>query len=219
MTRYILLLCSLFCFRFTSFSQIQPAESQKIRRFEFALNITNSISRFAGNGAKNVTEDPYIIAVKWTNKKQNLALRLGFNQFYNTQTTDLFGGSRTSREWYFSPLIGIEKRVQLDKHFMFYFGLDGRTGTKKNTTVSFFNNFGRQEIIEDETSYGAGPFCGFAWKINPRVMLYTEANFYINYKLVKRQYDDGMTKTILENSKKITLNPVIPTSLFLAVNF
>lgn len=190
----------------------------KRRRVEFALNITNAISRFSGNGVKNILEDPYLMALKFQSKSGNSAWRAGFNQFYSSQRTDLFPGSRVSSDMYFSPILGHEWRIHLDNNFMFFYGLDGRMAWR-NGQVQSSTDSGLLTINYVEKASGIGPICGFAWKINHRVMLYTEANFYVNYQTVKRTFSDGASTTVLENSAMYTVSPVIPTSIFLSINF
>jgi hypothetical protein len=212
---------SAFMLAFLLFAgQANAQDDLKNRRFEIVLNITNAISRFSGNGVKNINEDPYLLALKWRDKNNKHALRVGFNQSYTSQTTQLFPGDRRSNDFYFAPLVGFEIRRHIDNHFMFFYGLDARAGFR-NGSVEIRDNNGQptQVISSNETGYGAGPFCGFVWKINPRIYLFTEANLYASYNTIHRNLDDGFSKTELENSSKLVFAPVIPTSIFVSINF
>ena len=110
--------------------------------------------------------------------------------------------------------------MQLSKHFMFYSGIDLRVGVR-NSAIQILDSqlIVRSLISSKEKSFGFGPFCGFVWQINPRVALLTEANFYANHLYTRRYADDGTTKINLENSEKWVFTPVIPTSIFLSINF
>lgn len=188
--------------------------------FEFVLNVTNAISRFTGNGVKNLNEDPYLLAVKYRNKRNTGAWRLGINQLYSKQTTQLFPGERRTRDGYIAPLAGYEWRRHLDPHFMAYWGLDARLGFRNGSVEVFDATSSLVYLISSvENSYGAGPHFGFTWKITPRVYLYTEANLYFMYTSTYRKQDDGINVTVLEDRKRYTVAPVIPTSLFFSLCF
>ncbi len=195
-------------------------DTSKVRRWEIVLNITNAISRFSGNGARNINEDPYLMAVKWRNKTNRHAIRLGFNQSYSSITTQIFPGERRTKDFYFSPLLGYEWRRHIDNHFMFFYGLDARGGIRNGSVEIIDPGIGPVQVISSkDNGIGAGPFCGFVWKINPRVSMFTEANFYAQYTTTYRYLDDGISKTILEDSRKVVFTPVIPTSLFISIAF
>jgi hypothetical protein len=196
----------------------EDSTAEKVRRFEFALNITNAISRFSGNGPRNVNEDPYLVALKYKSRNENRAWRLGVNQFYNASRSELNSINRTTSDMYFSPLIGHEWRVHLDHGFMFFYGLDARASIRKEE-VNTSGFAGNDVIASTEKAIGAGPLCGFGWKINKRLILYTEANYYVNYRTVYRTYTSPGGFTLLEDSEKYMLTPVVPTSIFLVVNF
>lgn len=68
----------------TSFIGVATAKADtsriKLSRLEVLMNVTNSISRFTGNGIKQtVFEDPFLFGLKLTNLKKSCALRLGIN--------------------------------------------------------------------------------------------------------------------------------------------
>jgi hypothetical protein len=189
-------------------------------KFEFVLNITNAISRFSGNGVRNINEDPYMFALKLRNKTNQHAFRLGINQSYTSQKTQLFPGERRTRDFYISPIIGHEWRKHLDRHFMFFYGIDVRAGFRNGTVEIVDGGLGATQIISsEERGYGVGPFCGFVWKVNKNISFFTEANLYANRNNTYRYIDDGISRTVLEDSHKWVFTPVVPTSLFLSVTF
>lgn len=212
--------CLPFVFSFLLFIPSRAQDSARHGRVDVVLNITNAISRFTGNGVRNLSEDPYLLAIKYSNKRNTGAIRFGVNQSYSSQSTQIFPGERRTRDFYISPLAGYEFRRHIDKNFMFFFGADVRGSLRQGSVEIIDPGIGPIQLISSqENGYGAGPFCGFVWKINPRINLFTEANFYLNYVSTYRYLDDGVGKTVLEDSHKMIVTPVIPTSIFLSVNF
>lgn len=195
------------------------ADSSKIRRVEIVLNFTNALTRFAGQGARNLSEDPYLLAIKLRNKRNTRAWRLGINQSYVSTSTDLFPGSRESKDFYVSPLFGHEWRMQLDKNFMFYTGLDVRYSSRQIEVVTFSPAGFSTSIKDNINGYGAGPFAGFVWMVNKRVSIYTEANIYVTNVNTERKLIDQGTVYKLESSNKFIITPSLPTSLFISLLF
>jgi hypothetical protein len=193
-------------------------------RVEFLMNISNTLSRFTGNGSvRTVFEEPFLMGLKITNKSKKMALRIGINFYASTIEEENTGVQRISTINSWAPLIGVEWRRHLSKRFEFYGGIDGRFYNDVNKTESHSVAGGTSfstAFRNIQRGWGAGPFCGFVFNITPRVSLLTEANIYINYLRTTREFaSDGTNFEYFEDKYSTTVSPNAPSSLFLLVRF
>lgn len=194
-------------------------------RLELVLNISNTLSRFTGNGAAhNIFDDPFLIALKITDKPKKKAFRIGFNFSVSNTEENLNGTSRRSVINSWAPLLGYEWRKNLGNRFQFYGGIDARYYDDKNkTTSTTFSQSGGQsttEFLTRESGFGGGPFCGFLFSITPRISISTEGNLYVNYLHKVRKFTDvNSSPQIFEDKFTSNLSPAAPSALFLIIRF
>lgn len=211
----------------TSFIGVATAKADtsriKLSRLEVLMNVTNSISRFTGNGIKQtVFEDPFLFGLKLTNLKKSCALRLGINFDINKSNEELNGTSKVSTINSWAPLIGFEWRKKLGNKFEFYGGIDARyyNDLNETKTVNAFPSPSGSTIFNNsQIGWGVGPFCGFVYNLTPRVSILTEGNFYVNFINIQRKFssDGGANYTYFEDRNLTSITPVAPSSIFLLI--
>lgn len=195
----------------------------KKSRLEILMNVTNSISRFTGNGInQTIFEDPFLFGFKLTNLNKTLALRIGVNFDVNKSTENLNGSSKVSTINSWAPLIGFEWRKKLGNKFEFYGGVDARYYNDMNetrTSNAFSGSFNSTIFNNTQKGWGAGPFCGFVYNITQRVSILTEGNIYVNFINIQRKFssDGGANYTIFEDRNLTSITPTAPSSIFLVV--
>jgi hypothetical protein len=214
----------ILVFIFIQFHAKADSTNVATSRVEFLMNISNTLSRFTGNGnVRTVFEEPFLMGLKITNKSKKLALRIGINFYASTVQEENTGVQRTSTINSWAPLFGIEWRRHLSKRFEFYGGIDGRFYNDVNKTETRTVGSGTTFITafrNIQRGWGGGPFCGFVFNITPRVSLLTEANIYINYLRTTREFaSDGRNFEYFEDKYTTTVSPNAPSSLFLLVRF
>jgi len=223
LTKYkpCLFLLITLCF----FTPKAQADSTSIiyNRLEVLMNVTNSISRFTGNGInQTIFEDPFLFGLKLSNKNKTHAIRLGVNFNVNRSTEDLNGTSKISTLNSWAPLVGYEWRRKLSPKFEFYGGLDARYyyDINETNTTNFFSSLNISTIFNNtQKGWGVGPFCGFVYNFSPRISILTEANFYVNFINIQRKFsnDGGENYTYFENRNLTSISPTAPSSIFLLI--
>jgi len=193
-------------------------------RWELLVNVTNAVSRAAGNTARTVLDDPYAIAWKRINAPGTTAWRMGMNGFRRgTNDVLIDGGSRISQEWEYSAIVGREFRRNMGHGFTLTYGLDLqaslRQGSVLTEQIDFIGNTSRTEIRDEDLGGAAGPFLGFQWQFHPNLSLYTEANAYYRVGRLYRTLEGNGSVAILEDRVYESLVPMMPGSLFLVIQF
>lgn len=210
------------------FSLLNNAFSQEITevkksRIEFLMNISNAISRFAGNGPlMKVDEEPFLFGLKYTVNEKKGAIRLGLNMLYKRTNDNLNSTPRSTIDNSWSPLLGYEFRKPLGNKFEFYWGGDFRyysissktyTRTSSNPTINTYTSY-------NNNGFGVGPFCGITFKINEYISLQTEGNLYFNQVKVLREIRINSDPTeVLENKIVNSLSPIAPSSILFVIKF
>jgi hypothetical protein len=199
-------------------------EPTRYKRLELLMNVSNTLSRFTGNGTvQTVFEEPFLIGLKITNKAKTSGLRIGINFSVNKSSEDLNGITKTSDINSWAPLLGYEWRKYLGYNMEFYGGVDGRYYNDRNRTETRSFNGTTDNITVFNTlqqGWGGGPFCGFVYNITPRVSILTEANVYLNYIRKTRNFStDGTHYETFEDKYTTNITPNAPSALFLVIKF
>lgn len=204
-------------------SHSQEIENKKENKIEFLMNISNAISRFAGNGPlMKVDEEPFLFGMKYKVNESKGAIRLGLNMLYKRTNDNLNSTPRSTIDNSWSPLLGYEFRKPLGNKFEFYWGADVRyynlssktdTRTNSNPVIYTYSSY-------KSNGFGAGPFCGITFKINEFISLQTEGNLYFNQVKVLRELRINSDPTeVLENKIVNSLSPVAPSSILFVIKF
>ena len=200
----------------------QTASLLKMKtKWEFSTNVTLALSRFTGNVSRNLNDDPYLIMVRKIAVDQGAAWRLGVNGFRTNSQSNF--PDRVSSENWASLVIGREWRTELQQGAFIYGGIDSRgIFRQSHSEATQFNDLGQPIIsITDAKEYGGsvGGICGFGWRFQDRIAIYTEALLNAQYTRTDRTFSVNGSITTLENKNNLKIIPMVPIALFLTIKF
>ncbi len=200
----------------------QTASLLKMKtKWEFSTNVTLALSRFTGNVSRNLNDDPYLIMVRKIAVDQGAAWRLGVNGFRTNSQSNF--PDRVSSENWASLVIGREWRTELQQGAFIYGGIDSRgIFRQSHSEATQFNDLGQRIFsITDAKEYGGsvGGICGFGWRFQDRIAIYTEALLNAQYTRTDRTFSVNGSITTLENKNNLKIIPMVPIALFLTIKF
>mgnify|MGYP000862206444 CR=1 FL=1 len=104
-----------------------------------------------------------------------------------------------------------------------YGGIDSRgIFRQSHSEATQFNDLGNPiTSITDATEYGGsvGGICGFGWRFQDRIAIYTEALLNAQYSRTDRTFSVNGSITTLENKNNLKIVPMVPIALFLTIKF
>jgi len=190
-------------------------------KWEFSTNVTLALSRFTGNVSRNLNDDPYLIMVRKVDADQGAAWRMGLNGFRTSSQSNF--PDRVSSENWASLVLGREWRTELQQGAFIYGGIDSRgIFRQSHSEATQFNDLGDPiTSITDATEYGGsvGGICGFGWRFQDRIAIYTEALLNAQYSRTDRTFSVNGSITTLENKNNLKIVPMVPIALFLTIKF
>ena len=200
----------------------QTASLLKMKtKWEFSTNVTLALSRFTGNVSRNLNDDPYLIMVRKIDVDQGAAWRLGVNGFRTNSQSNF--PDRVSSENWASLVIGREWRTELQQGAFIYGGIDSSgIFRQSHSEATQFNDLGQRIFsITDAKEYGGsvGGICGFGWRFQDRIAIYTEALLNAQYTRTDRTFSVNGSITTLENKNNLKIIPMVPIALFLTIKF
>jgi hypothetical protein len=221
---YLLLLLAVVGQQTALLAQDATLASAPEPRWEMLINVTNAVSRAAGNTTRTVLDDPYAFAMKRVNAAETAAWRMGMNGFRRgTNDVLIDGGTRVSEEWEYSLILGREFRRNLGHGITLTYGLDAQASLRKGSVVTeqidLIGNISTTEVSDEDFGGAAGPFLGFQWQFHPNLCLYTEANAYYRMGRLYRTLSGNGSTVVLEDRVHESLMPMMPGSLFLVIQF
>ena len=202
--------------------QTRPVSLSKMKtKWEFSTNVTLALSRFTGNVSRNLNDDPYLIMVRKVDADQGAAWRMGLNGFRTSSQSNF--PDRVSSENWASLVLGREWRTELQQGAFIYGGIDSRgIFRQSHSEATQFNDLGNPiTSITDATEYGGsvGGICGFGWRFQDRIAIYTEALLNAQYTRTDRTFSVNGSITTLENKNNLKIVPMVPIALFLTIKF
>jgi hypothetical protein len=190
-------------------------------KWEFSTNVTLALSRFTGNVSRNLNDDPYLIMVRKVDTDQGAAWRMGLNGFRTSSQSNF--PDRVSSENWASLVLGREWRTELQQGAFIYGGIDSRgIFRQSHSEATQFNDLGNPiTSITDAKEYGGsvGGICGFGWRFQDRIAIYTEALLNAQYTRTDRTFSVNGSITTLENKNNLKIVPMVPIALFLTIKF
>lgn len=190
-------------------------------KWEFSTNVTLALSRFTGNVSRNLNDDPYLIMVRKVDTDQGAAWRMGLNGFRTSSQSNF--PDRVSSENWASLVLGREWRTELQQGAFIYGGIDSRgIFRQSHSEATQFNDLGNPiTSITDAKEYGGsvGGICGFGWRFQDRIAIYTEALLNAQYTRTDRTFSVNGSITTLENKDNLKIVPMVPIALFLTIKF
>ena len=206
----------------TTYDQSRLVSLPKMKtKWEFSTNVTLALSRFTGNVSRNLNDDPYLIMVRKVDADQGAAWRMGLNGFRSSSQSNF--PDRMSSENWASLVLGREWRTELQQGAFIYGGIDSRgIFRQSHSEATQFNDLGKPiTSITDATEYGGsvGGICGFGWRFQDRIAIYTEAILNAQYSRTDRTFSVNGSITTLENKNNLKIVPMVPIALFLTIKF
>ena len=203
-------------------AQTRPVSLPKMKtKWEFSTNVTLALSRFTGNVSRNLNDDPYLIMVRKVDTDQGAAWRMGLNGFRTSSQSNF--PDRVSSENWASLVLGREWRTELQHGAFIYGGIDSRgIFRQSHSEATQFNDLGNPiTSITDAKEYGGsvGGICGFGWRFQDRIAIYTEALLNAQYTRTDRTFSVNGSITTLENKDNLKIVPMVPIALFLTIKF
>lgn len=203
-------------------AQALPVSLPKMKtKWEFSTNVTLALSRFTGNVSRNLNDDPYLIMVRKVDTNQGAAWRMGLNGFRTSSQSNF--PDRVSSENWASLVLGREWRTELQQGAFIYGGIDSRgIFRQSHSEATQFNDLGNPiTSITDAKEYGGsvGGICGFGWRFQDRIAIYTEALLSAQYTRTDRTFSVNGSITTLENKNNLKIVPMVPIALFLTIKF
>lgn len=224
MKKQYLLLISLIAFLTKNFAQTAdiPEAPKKISvSHELGFNSLILLKQvFNFSGTTNVAESPYFIMYKLGLGRNFIRASIGANYTNKKEQVDGFLDSKTIKNTAISSRLGFE-RQHYSNHFRFSYGVDGIWDIKNNANITD-SGFDKVFIIENENSFGAGPFMGLSWNLTKNLSLYTEVAMYFSHSTSSKQTDFVKNPDFNDIENKANLqkvNYLAPTSLFLLYKF
>jgi hypothetical protein len=190
---------------------------------EIGLNITNTIAGFLSADGNVDALDRFIISYKVFNPNTRRAVRMACNITFDDNSTDNnFGSSREDKSMSLDYRVGIERRRPITPRFTSYFGFDMVLNyNQEKVVINNDNGFGnfRSSLITRGGGLGLGPVMGFQFQLHSRIILSTEAAFYLNGS-VQRQLLEIQPDPVEEITKRrLHVIPIIPSSLWVNISF
>lgn len=193
------------------------------KKREIGLNITNTLAGFLSADGNNDAQDRFLLSYKLYNPSTKRAIRMACNiKFDDNSSDNNFGFSREDKAMAIDYRVGMEQRRQITPRFISYFGGDLILNYNQEKVV-IVNDFGigssRSSLITHGGGLGLGPVMGFQFQLHSRVILSTEAAFYLNGS-VQRELLEIKPEPVEEiNRRRLHVIPIIPSSLWVNISF
>lgn len=170
---------------------LNAQSSEEVKRNEIGTDITSLLERIL-NFNQSEFFSPYSATYQITYKRHfnKVSLRTGIGG--NTSSEDVDNNfseeviKRTSQR--INYRIGIEKAIELDGRWGFYYGIDFRHSISNSRNDFWFSNGGWRHGYDRKGSViGFSPLFGLEFKISDRIALQTEANFIAYFSRIESQ--------------------------------
>lgn len=170
---------------------INAQSGGEIKKNEIGTDITSLIERILSFNQSEFST-PYSATYQVTYKRHfnKMSLRTGIGG--NTSSADVDNNfseeviKRTSQK--IDYRIGIEKGIELNRRWGFYYGVDFRHSISNTRNDSWFSNGGWRHGYDRKGSVlGFSPLFGLEFKIGDRIALQTEANFIAYFSRIESQ--------------------------------
>jgi len=157
------------------------------KKNEVGTDITALINQvFNFNSSNNF--DPYSSVYQLTYKRhfKKFSARVGvggstaFQEDYNSNYNEVYTRSFNNMSY----RLGIEKPIELSTRWNFYYGVDFKHSISNSSSEFNYQNGGW--IVgsnRENTILGISPLFGIEFRLNERISLQTEANFFAYYSL------------------------------------
>lgn len=222
------------------FSQSEVQEKKFEKYFSIQANqLLRQLVNFGGSNQP--INNPYLLNFSLNNSKSLFGFNVGFGYLVSDSEDKGENIDRETKARDLNFRIGLDKKTYLSEKWMLAFGLDilwsHQMIESDNSSPSPFD-----EDLQDQFSteskargFGFGPRMNLAFAISPRIMLSTEASYYLAFseitgksssRINQRSFDNGsMSVIVVEQDdedptrKTDDLNLELPMVLNLIIRF
>lgn len=200
----------------------QEAEAPARYTNQIGINTTFFFKQFLNFSDNNsIAVSPYVLTYKLISPR-NHAFRMGIGGTYSNKTETFENTGQLPRETNAYSLdfnAGYEYRMPLSDRWLCFVGADGVTDLVSSKVVAT-DPTDEVTTITKTTEYGGALVVGIQFNISKRISLFTETS--VQFTNSKSSFESKFLNNPGFNSKQVTretsVNFVLPTSLFLAVN-
>lgn len=207
---------------FSNIMAQEPNEMEKLEGHFLGVQVNELVRQVFSLGSSTSPSNPYFFNYTYTSESGG-----GFSSSFaysldNITNTDNFNSieSEISR---FALRVGYEKKKTLSKRFIYSLGVDFLIESTKNETTNE-DGFSSQTITTTNqlSGWGLGPRFNFYYRVNDRILVGTEANYY--YKSLKEKFETDFDDNFSSNDdddertvKQFTFSS--PAILWLTIRF
>ncbi len=171
-------------------------------------------------GSTTAVNNPYLITYNVNSNATGGGLNLSLGYVLDATTGGDFQSQVNTEIQEFFFRIGVEKKTYIGRRWLLSAGGDVIIENKKNRTETLFSGTDTPSVDEDKSNaYGTGVRVGLNFHITEKILLGTEANYYLkfitNTNTQIQPFGSPQKQTV--DQKKFQLN--VPAVLFLVVKF
>lgn len=200
----------------------QEAEAPAKYTNQIGINTTFFFKQFLNfSENNNIAVSPYVLTYKLISPR-NHAFRMGLGGTYSNKTETFENTGQLPRETNAYSLdfsAGYEYRMPLSERWLCFAGADAVTDLVSSKVVAT-DPSDETTTITKTTEYGGALVVGIQFNISKRISLFTETS--VQFTNSKSTFEAKFLNNPGFNSKQVTretsVNFVLPTSLFLAIN-
>ena len=211
---------------------LQAQSEKEINKNEIGTDITSLIEQilnFNQDQFSTSFSPIYQLIYKRHFNKFSLRMAIGGNSFSRERDSQVTDEKVNNSAQSFNYRIGLEKQMNIGKHWRFSYGLDFNQVISNSSNDFIFQNGGwRHGSERKRNTIGFSPFFGIDFKINERISLQTETNFIVySFKsstqpIITQILDNPVspmpsTEKEIENQKGTEFN--VPNFLNLTIRF
>jgi hypothetical protein len=183
---------------------------------EIHLNVTNTLTAIFNSQGNQSHVDPYQLTLKYGNKH---AFKFSGAVNRETRVADGIDNFLDVKETILRTRVGYEKRAVMARKFALYYGIDLAFNYFNERSESGFLS-SSTFVVEDRTiQFGLGPAIGIMYHINKNISVSTEAFAYFFINNRKQTEPSPLGGSVVFTEKGTSLQPVVPSSLYLCFKF
>jgi opacity protein-like surface antigen len=203
-------------------SVCQEAEAPAKYTNQIGINTTFFFKQFLNFSDNNtIAVSPYVLTYKLISPK-NHAFRMGVGGTYSNKKETFENTGQLPRETNAYTLdfsAGYEYRIPLSERWLCFAGADAVTDLISSKVIAT-DASDETTTITKTTKYGGALVVGIQFNISKRISLFTETS--VQFTNSKSSFESKFLNNPGFNFKQVTretsINFVLPTSLFLAIN-
>jgi hypothetical protein len=175
---------------------------------------------FSLSNSNSAINNPYLMTYQVNSLETRVGLNIGLGMNIDQFNDDIGTLRRESKISDIFFRIGIEKKTYLAKKWILSAGFDIVVDNQSNSTKTFdpINPNNTQAETKNKTSgVGIGPRCGLYFHINDKILLGTEASYYLKSLKTTSEFKSSFTSPEVNSSDIKRFQLVVPAVIFLVL--